>query len=272
MTRIKKYRQILHSTIEGILYYTRSKHAKGHGIHSPFVYDFVRKVLVQKKTKKHQKTQVKNLRKKLTKKTDIINLANHGAGSRIQNEHKSFPIGKLIKQSGLTTKYITLLIDTIQHYKYNNFLELGTCCGLTTTAVAIANPKLDIVTIENAHERASWAQKEFKRRELNNINLIEMDFTSAINRLNKNNKRFDMVFIDGDHTYEGTMKYFKLLKPMMNENGVLIFDDIYWSKEMTQAWKEICNTQSCGITIDMYRMGMLFIRPNQHIEHFIIRF
>jgi predicted O-methyltransferase YrrM len=49
----------------------------------------------------------------------------------------------------------------------------------------------------------------------------------------------DFVYIDGNHRYEPTMKYFDLLMQYSHEGTILVSDDIHWSLEMTQAWKAI---------------------------------
>jgi cephalosporin hydroxylase len=38
--------------------------------------------------------------------------------------------------------------------------------------------------------------------------------------------RFDLIFIDGDHRYEGVAKDFELYRPLLSERGVVLFHDV----------------------------------------------
>ena len=58
---------------------------------------------------------------------------------------------------------------------------------------------------------------------------------------------------------------------MINNNSFWIFDDIYWSKEMQEAWLEIKNHPKVTVTIDVFHFGIVFFREEQAKEHFKIR-
>ena len=45
----------------------------------------------------------------------------------------------------------------------------------------------------------------------------------------------DIADIDGHHEKLATLHYFERIKPMLNPDSVVIFDDIYWSKDMYDA-------------------------------------
>jgi predicted O-methyltransferase YrrM len=82
----------------------------------------------------------------------------------------------------------------------------------------------------------------------------------------------DLVFFDGNHRYQPTMNYFNLCLKKANENSVFVFDDIYWSNEMTKAWEEIKNHKDVTVTIDLFSVGLVFFRTQQAKQHFILKF
>lgn len=50
----------------------------------------------------------------------------------------------------------------------------------------------------------------------------------------------DVLFIDGDHSYEGVKKDFELYSPLVSEKGgVVVFDDINHSDGVSRFWEEI---------------------------------
>jgi hypothetical protein len=53
---------------------------------------------------------------------------------------------------------------------------------------------------------------------------------------------------------------------------VLVFDDIHWSRDMSEAWDAIKAHPEVTVTIDLYDMGLVFLRKEQAPEHFVLRY
>ncbi len=53
--------------------------------------------------------------------------------------------------------------------------------------------------------------------------------------------------------------------------SVFIFDDIYWSKPMSEAWAIIINHPKVTVSIDTFYWGIVFFRKEQVKEHFTVR-
>jgi predicted O-methyltransferase YrrM len=82
----------------------------------------------------------------------------------------------------------------------------------------------------------------------------------------------DWVFIDGDHTYSGTMDYFKQIMNHSCPDTVLILHDIHWSPDMEKAWEEIKAHPKVKVTLDLFYMGIVFFRSELSRQHFLLRF
>jgi hypothetical protein len=50
----------------------------------------------------------------------------------------------------------------------------------------------------------------------------------------------------------------------------LVFDDIYWSDDMNQAWKEFCQSSRYGLTLDLCMKGLAVIGTEGSKRHFDI--
>ena len=101
------------------------------------------------------------------------------------------------------------------------------------------------------------------------MNLITGDFNTEIKKCSSN--KYDLIFFDGNHQKEATLNYFETLLETAHNDSVFIFDDIYWSKNMTDAWETIKNHQKITVTIDTFFWGFVFFRKEQLKEHFTIR-
>lgn len=238
-----------------------------HGVHSPFVYNFVTKCLYDK-TKYPKYEQLKNYRKQLLQSDEALQIKDFGAGSKRMQQDKR-KVSKMVKNSSSSFKDTKLLFRISKYFQFKNTLELGTSLGVGTQALALGNLQNKITTIEGCPETFQFSQEQFKIQKLSNIVAINLDFESAISNLKQ--KTFDSVFFDGHHDKEATLKYFNLLKSKVHNNSIFIFDDIYWSADMTEAWHIIIRDQSVTVSMDCFNLGFVFFRKEQPKEHFAIR-
>jgi predicted O-methyltransferase YrrM len=247
----------------------RAKPASGHGIHSPMVYDFARKVLYQSSDKRDLK-EVEWYRKWQIDTPISVSPSDYGAGSRMLK--KSQRLGTVIKTSSVSPKIGAFLNRLAQWINAENILELGTSVGISAMYLASSNPQAKVVTIEGDWHRAELAQNSFDFFNFKNIKLIEGDFDQGLNEAFNMMPQLDFVFFDGNHKAEPTLRYFKHCLTKCHENSVFVFDDIRWSKEMYKAWRVIAEHQSVSISIDLFSVGVVFFRKGIIKQHFKINF
>ena len=112
---------------------------------------------------------------------------------------------------------------------------------------------------------------------IKNIEFITTEFSSYLNNLkletlNKTNqKNFDCIYFDGNHSKKATLEYFETLLPTITNETIWIFDDIHWSQDMEEAWEIIKDHPKVTVTIDTFQWGLVFFRKEQNKEHFCIK-
>jgi predicted O-methyltransferase YrrM len=254
----------LHQIIAYIKFLLKSTNQ--HGVHSPFVYSLLTECLY-KKDKKYRFAKLVAFRKSLLNDSRVIRVTDFGAGSRVfkSNDRK---VSSIAKNAGISIKRAKLLNKLTSYLNCKNALELGTSLGLSSAAMAIDNP-VYLITIEGCPETASIAQLKFDEFTLNNIQLKIGDFDEQLDRLTPSN--MDLIYFDGNHQKEPTIKYFHKLLPLAHNDSVFIFDDIHWSSEMEEAWEEIKAHPKVQVSIDSFFWGMIFFRKEQEKEHFTLR-
>ena len=254
-----------------IKYFFTASNGKGHGIHSPFVYEFVTKILNKKNTPENV-AAIEARRKSLEANTTVIEVVDRGAGSR-QSEFKLRSISVIAKSALKQKKISQLLYKMGVYFNPSNILEMGTSFGITSSYLAMSMPHQTLVTMEGAPAIAQEAHATFDLLRLKNIEIVEGDFTTSLPVHLNSISNVGMVYIDGNHRYAPTMEYFKLLLSKVNEQSILIFDDIYWSSEMEQAWDEIKKHEAVTLTIDLFYIGIVFFRKeSKQKQHFTIRY
>jgi predicted O-methyltransferase YrrM len=256
---------MMHQTTSYLKFLKRSTNQ--HGVHSPFVYDLVTKCFYDK-TKFSEYALLKDYRNKLLSSREIIEVKDLGAGSRVFKSDKR-KIAAIAKNAGISSKRQRLLFRLANYFKPENSLELGTSLGLATAAMALGNTSAKVTTIEGCPATAKVAEAHFSLLKLKNIQLKNKIFEDFF--LEEHTKKYDLVYIDGNHNKEKTLQYFEELLKHTTKDSVLIFDDIYWSATMTEAWEEIKEHPKVTVTIDSFFWGIVCLRHEQQKEHFTIR-
>lgn len=237
-----------------------------HGVHSPFIYDLVTKCFYDT-SKKENYLRLNIYKTALLKSNISIEVTDLGEGSKTFNTN-SRSVKRIAKTSASLDKNMRLMYRFINYFNPKEILELGTSLGVATYAMALGNTEANITTIEGCPNTSKFAHNQLKTKAFN-INFLNGHFKSIIPSLKQN--KYDLIFFDGHHNKKATIDYFELLLPKATNDSIFIFDDIYWSKGMTEAWEYIKAHPDVQITVDIYFWGIVFFRKEQAKQHFKIR-
>jgi len=163
-------------------YYLNASNGKGHGVHSPFVFNFIGSILNNKELK---------------------------------------------QEANYSNKYRALLIRMVAYYRPVVVMELE---------ITPSNKANVLDEIENADT-------------------------------------IGLLYIKQIKNAEGLTNYFNAAIKNVNTQSILIFDGIHESKEMEANWEKIKIHYEVKLTIDLYKLGIVFFRQEQlEKENFTIRF
>src|SRR6478736_2420711 len=251
-------------------YRITASNGKGHGVHSPFVFDFITKIL-NDKTVYPEYEKVEALRNQLLNDFTLLEVEDFGAGSVIDKKSKR-TISSIAKNAAKPKKFGQLLFRMIKHYKPATILELGTSLGITTSYLSLAKPDARLITLEGSKEISKVAKKNFQNLGLKNIESVEGNFDNTLSSVISQLPSIDFAFIDGNHRKEPTERYFKELISKTDNDSILVFDDIHWSREMEAAWETIKKDAAVTCSIDLFFIGIVFFRKEfKEKQHFVIR-
>ena len=241
-----------------------------YSIHSPFIYEFTTKVL-NDNTKYVDYEKIENLRSELKNSNEKIIITDFGAGSTI-NKSNVRTIKDICSNSAKNKKYAALLYRIRKHYNSKSILEIGTSLGISACYLAIDDPTTQITTIEGCPNTANIAKNNFKKLNLDNVNLCVGNFDNILPAQLLKLKKIDLIFIDGNHRKQPTIDYFEKCLLNSHDKSIFIFDDIHWSKGMQEAWHYIKFHPKTTATIDLFFIGIVFVNPELKKEHFSIKF
>ncbi len=241
-----------------------------HGLQSTFLYNlneavwrFDKKNISQKRIEAYREACLKN--------NSIIAVKDFGAGVNGQTK-KELTIASIAKNAAKPPKYARMLFRLMEYLKPENVIELGTSLGISSLYIASGNPKMKLTTLEGCDTTAAFTRKQFEQFSDLSIEVITGNFDDTLAACLQSKQKVDAVYIDGNHRLVPTIKYFEMCLPYLHDESFIIFDDINWSQEMKQAWKEIIKHSSVRISIDLYMMGIVFFNPGFSKEDFKIRY
>jgi predicted O-methyltransferase YrrM len=331
-------------------YYFTAANGKGHGIHSPFVFDFVTHVLNDRGPYPSW-AAIEELRGRLLRDDRLLRIEDMGAGSafagsdagdaRDRSRDRSKLEAEALSEgwrdtggaavagagegassgnagegttgvgdetSGMRMRKVSdiarraakppklgqLLFRIAHHYQPATMLELGTSLGLSTAYLATGAPLARVISMEGSGSIIGTAAENLRSLGVD-AELLQGNFDVLLEPLLESTGiacppsrsalaerggkppavtgPLGLAFVDGNHRYEPTLRYFHLLMAHMSAPAVLIFDDIHWSADMERAWAEIRADSRVYMTIDLFFIGLVFLRDEFKIKQdFTIRF
>ncbi len=252
-------------------YLTHLVRSRGpHGIHSPFVYALITEVLRDDRTRP-EFAAVEQLREELLASDRTIEVNDLGAGSRVLDRPVR-QVADIARTALKPPRQARLLFRLARYFNPATVLELGTSFGLTTLYLALGAEEGTVTTVEGCPCTFQIAQHHFERSRLGNIRPVLGSFRTRLPEVLRTMERLDMAFIDGHHEKAATLDLFDQCMTRAHEDSLIILDDIHWSRGMEEAWEEVKARPRVTVTIDLFDMGLVFLRSGQAHQHFRSRY
>jgi predicted O-methyltransferase YrrM len=236
-----------------------------HSIHSPFFFDFYEKV-IRGKTPVPGCGEIEKVRATLMQSTMEIEVQDLGASSPHFSSKKRM-LSKVVATS-VSPAPLCELFYRITHYQHaTSIVELGTSAGITSLYLA-SGKQAQVVTFEGNKDLIHVALTHFELFETKNIRLVAGNIDNTLPDYLQNPTKINFALLDANHRYEPTLRYFSLLSKRMSEKGIIVVDDIYYSEEMAQAWRELRHHDLVYGSIDLFRCGILFFDTALNRQHY----
>jgi len=142
-----------------------------------------------------------------------------------------------IKRMQISVSQCHFLHLIIKVSKIKSVLEIGTFTGLSTLSIALALPDNgNLIALDKNESTNNVAMDFFKKaNQEKKIKTIIKPALDSLNELKKNNKIFDMVFIDADK--ENYKNYYDDSLDLINKDGLIIVDNVLWHGEVVDKTK-----------------------------------
>jgi predicted O-methyltransferase YrrM len=239
-----------------------------HSLHSPFFFDFYTRV-VAPVPRPVPLNALESIRNTLLQDTTRLAIQDLGAGPQ-HGQTTSRTVQSIARTSISPERFAHLYHRIIRHFGHVHVVELGTSLGLNALYLATAGAQ--VTTFEGAPEVAGIARNVFAQQPAARVRLMEGDITHTLPAYLASAGKVDLAFVDANHRYEPTVRYFQQLLQKVHDRSMIIFDDIHYTPGMQQAWEEIRKHPLVYGSADLYRCGILFFDPSLNKQHVVLQY
>ena len=234
---------------KGSLLYRGIRYRKGFGVHSPFVFNLITKV-IEEKCSYYSFYDIELLRKQLLFREGEINYPDR------QNKGKRK----------------TLLFRLTNYFKSKNILQIGTTMGLSTLYLTSYATGLKCIALENVPEFATTARQAFAKEGRNPVDLRIGNYKDLLPQALNDINSLDFVFFNTLYEQHNNLWLFNECMKYAHNDTVFVFEGIKASRKMRELWEEICACPEVTVTLDLYSLGIVLFNKKLHKRDYIVYF
>lgn len=235
---------------KGSLLYRSIRYRKGFGVHSPFVFNLITKV-IEEKCSYYSFYDIELLRKQL-----------------LQNRS----IGEIVKRESIRPKHGALLFRLTNYFKSKNILQIGTTMGLSTLYLTSYATGLRCIALENVPEFATIARQAFAKEGRNPIDLRIGNYKDLLPQALHDINSLDFVFFNTLYEQHNNLWLFNECMKYAHNDTVFVFEGIKANRKMREFWNEICACPEVTVTLDLYSLGIVLFNKKLHKQDYIVYF
>lgn len=203
----------------GIKLLYKIRHHKGHGIHSPFVFGFINRVIEEKTA--------------------------YYAYNEIKSYLNKFPD---VKQP--EDKVSQLYFKVVNYFNPQNILELGSGTGVNSLYISAVSAGCNCTCVEQDPNKYKVAKEIYQDWERNITFSPQIPFNIS--------HPFDCIFINLKNYKDSIETIKEFLLSNVNSNGFVFVDGIRTNKTQQMLWKMLIQDQRVTISMDLFEIGILF--------------
>ena len=169
----------------------------------------------------------------------LIDAILDAGGDQAEGFHHRFEGGYYIQQFPDELARLVCLLSAFA--PFDAYLEIGTAAGGTLRFLTETVQINQVVTIDNGEHAKFSVWQEQNRAHISNLTeFIGNSHSPEVGEfLQGLETTFDLVGIDGDHTPEGVMKDWELIRPFIGPGSLVWFHDINCLDGVKQLWQQL---------------------------------
>lgn len=217
----------------GLRLFYKIRHHRGHGIHSPFVFNLITKVVEEKKP--------------------------YYAYDEIRNYLSTHPeVKNRVSKSNLLSFRLT------NYFGSKNILELGSGYGINTLFLTAPSSNIKCQCFESSQKKREISELLYKDWDRNIILLPKEMFQVP--------DKQDCVCVDLKRYFIDLEDIRGDLFGILHDKSFMIIKGIRTNKRHQLLWKNLINEDRVRVSLDLFHEGILFFDPKLYKKNYKISF
>ena len=150
-----------------IQYLFKSKHRRGFGIHSPYVY-YLMTMVIENKHPYYRFSQVETLRKILKKSSKKLLISKDGGDGQ-----EEVTLSSLVGENTFSPSYDQLLFRLSKFFHPQNIVEFGSSIGISTIYLASPDSRTKVYAGEKEKAVSELLKMNLKKTGVENVQVYE---------------------------------------------------------------------------------------------------
>ena len=225
------------------------RHRKGFGVHSPFAYNLITKVIEENYGYyAYQK---------------IEEVWNTKVGNRLTSED-------LQRCRPISQKYGRLLFRLANRFRPDMIFEYGSYWGISSLSLHLGNPESQLFCIEPDLYKCEFS-KEVILPDFQNIRFLNTSFEEGLSEC-KQEGIPDFICIHQPVSMSEYETIYALLYPCLGKNTVILVEGIHSGNDVLKAWQKFIADERIRVTMDLFDLGIAFCNPKLNKQDYIVAF
>ena len=252
---------------KGALVYRFIRYRKGFGVHSPFVFNLITKV-IEEEYPYYSFYDIELIRKELSFREEKITYIDPYK----KGTSKTETVSEIVKHWAIKPKHGELLFRLANYFKSKHILQVGPTTGLSTLYLSSYAKGLNCVTLESVPEFTSIIQTALEKIGRNPVDIRTGSYTDELPKALEQLGTLDLAYFNTANEPAQNRWLFKECLKKINKNTIFIFEGIKANQEMRNFWQEVCAYPDATVTLDLYSMGIVIFNPRLHKRDYIVYF
>ena len=190
--------------------------------------------------------------------------------TRVVSRTETRAVSEICRSTSRSPLWGRLLFRLLREAEPRTCLELGTSVGISTAYQAAAlqlNGAGAITSLDGAEAVVEVARRNLDELGLTRAQIVPGRFEDTLESVLATDAPIDYAFIDGHHQKDATLSYFEEISSSSNDNAILVFDDIAWSRGMRTAWSMIRSDSRVRFSVDLFKIGLCVLGQGRDRSH-----
>lgn len=231
-----------------IQYLFKSKHRRGFGIHSPYVY-YLMTMVIEDKHPYYRFSQVEALRKILKKSSKKLLIKRNGVDGE-----EEVALSTIVEKSTYSPSYDQLLFRLSKFFHPQTIVEFGSSVGISTLYMATPNSRTKVYAGEKEKSVSELLKMNLSKTGVENVQVYE-DYKKQLANVTEN--EIGLVYFGRMCMPNEIEKLYEEVEKKLVTTSVVIISDIHKDKGKEMVWNKIRESAKVRVDLDLFFYGIL---------------